>query len=78
MDVKTIEDANKLVRRAGRSRKKAQTEMNESSSSSHMVLSIYVQKAREAVSTRLEFVDLAGSECLKQISAHSKTKQVAI
>ncbi|XP_061341742.1 kinesin-like protein KIN-14E [Gastrolobium bilobum] len=70
VSISTMEELNSIIQRGSERRHTSETQMNEESSRSHLILSIVVEstnlQSQSAARGKLSFVDLAGSERVKK------------
>ncbi|EKX50829.1 hypothetical protein GUITHDRAFT_66467 [Guillardia theta CCMP2712] len=75
-EVESMEEVMQALQRGEQNRSVAGTDMNEHSSRSHMVLTVYTQGTSKATGTRsfgkLHLIDLAGSERLRRTCAEGE------
>lgn len=76
-EVRTLEEAKNIFMRGNTKRKIASTKMNERSSRSHTIFTIYLKFQENCVIKRskINIVDLAGSESLKNIKSLKNKKE---
>ena len=83
MPIENIEEFSKIYRTGIHNRKTDKTKMNSDSSRSHAILTFYVQTKQKingsivCPTSKLNFVDLAGAERLKQTEAFGDRKSEA-
>ena len=75
IEIRSISEAINLLKSAAKKRTTKLTDMNESSSRSHAVLTIIMQGVQES---RLSFIDLAGSERMKRTNCTGQRARESI
>ncbi|MED6123271.1 Kinesin-like protein KIN-14E [Stylosanthes scabra] len=70
MSISTMDELNSIIQKGSERRHTSETQMNEESSRSHLILSIVIEstnlQSQSAARGKLSFVDLAGSERVKK------------